>query len=212
MSDGLHLGNVISSNGKYDYIRKSVIDLYTRYNILSSRFSFCYPDLRYQLFKTYCVVPYGSQLWDFSNSSVAQYFTAWRKCVRKLWGLSPRTHGYLLPGICDDNVIEQQLHNRSLNFVRSCLHSTNSVLRICINRALNGSHSAISNTMAFLRHRYYLSSESLFMKSTSCIREAFRTRPEEQRISQIRDFAITRHSSNGEDMIVLDEILEFLCT
>ena len=26
-SDGLHLWNVISSNGKYDYIRKSVIDL-----------------------------------------------------------------------------------------------------------------------------------------------------------------------------------------
>ena len=80
----------------------AISDLNMRTNLLLSRFSFCTPEVRYKLFRSYCVIAYGSPLWDFDDPVVADYFTAWRKCVRRVWGIPYRTHCNMLPGICND--------------------------------------------------------------------------------------------------------------
>ena len=41
ITEGLHVGNTLSFDPKYNYVSKSVADLYTRFNVMTSRFSFC---------------------------------------------------------------------------------------------------------------------------------------------------------------------------
>ena len=124
------------------------LDLNCRTNVLMSRFSFCTPAVRYKMFKAQCVIAYGSPLWDFDSPSVSEFFVAWRRNVRRVWGLPPGTHTRLLPGICSDRGIEHQLLSRVVKFVRNASISTNSLLNYAVRLALHGSGSNLSNTMA----------------------------------------------------------------
>ena len=149
-ASGLHLGNLLGSNACRSSIRNSIRDLRVRTNVLMSRFSFCTPEVRYRLFKTQCLVAYGSQLWDFDDAAVADFYTEWRKAVRRVWGLPYRTHCNLLPGVCGDRAIESQMLSRSLNFIRSSLCSDNDLVRSCARQVCRGSGSPVSNTLSFM--------------------------------------------------------------
>ena len=118
-SQGIHLGNFLGMSSRRDCVTNAISDLYMRTNLLLSRFSFCTPAVRYKLFKTYCVIAYGSPSWDFDDPVVADYYIAWPKCVRRVWGIPYRTHCYLLPDICDDRDIETQLLSRSFGFLKT---------------------------------------------------------------------------------------------
>ena len=207
-AEGLHLGNLLGQRSGGNSICSAVRDLYSRTNVLLSRFSFCTPDVRYKLFKAHCVIAYGSQLWDFQGSFVNDYFTAWRKCVRRVWGISNMTHCNLLPGICHDNDVEFQLLSRSLNFIRNAVISKNLILRRCGELALRGSSSHVSNTVGKLCDD--LSVERHFTALPSNLGDAhplvcWRT-------GAIRNFAMGRNSASTEDRAIIDQILCYLCT
>ena len=87
VDEGTHLGRVISSRDRNISIQAPIRDIYSKFNMLLSKFSFCSPEVRYKLFNTYCVTAYGSPLWNFEHSAIRQYYVAWRKCVRRVWGI-----------------------------------------------------------------------------------------------------------------------------
>lgn len=208
VKEGTHLGRVISSDMTHDYVASSVRDLYARFNLVSSRFKHCSPDVKYHLFKSYCVIAYGSQIWDFQAKKVCQYFVAWRKCVRRLWGIPNTTHSDLLPGICRDAPIETQLLSRVVNFVRNCAASSNELVALSCKLCMMGTSSAVSNSIVYIAHKYSLSRE-FFMLRLGGIPNM---NPEETAITgAIRDFAMAKlHNSAERDEI--DEILKVLCT
>ena len=45
-----------------------------------------------QLFSSFCLDAYGSQLWNFDLKMVEPYYVSWRKMVRLLWNLPRTTH------------------------------------------------------------------------------------------------------------------------
>ena len=45
-----------------------------------------------KLFKQYCYSYYGAPQWELYSKSVANICIAWRKALRQLRGLVPRTH------------------------------------------------------------------------------------------------------------------------
>lgn len=205
---GLHLGNIISMNSRVDSVRSAIHDLYHRTNVLLSRFSYCTPDTRYKLFKSYCVIAYGCPLWDHSHSIVNEFYTAWRKCVRRVWGLSNMTHCALLPGICMDRSIEHQMLSRSINFIKNSYSSENLLVKNAILCAMKGSNSAVSRTIAvicdkFNVNRINIANGSFYIPyinwSTSVT-------------GAIRDFSQSVHAARGPDRQILNEILVHLCT
>ena len=127
------------------------------FNSMMSVFGSLSCDLKYRLFKTYCMPLYGSVLWDFSDKGADYFFTQWRKSIRKLFNLPNTTHCNLLCHICHDIPIEHQLFARVQKFFVKLGNSDNSVLNLCFKSALNGSMSKVSNT---LNHMSYLLKES----------------------------------------------------
>ena len=59
---GIHLGNILGRNAYQLSVENAVRDLRVRTNVLMSRFGFCSSDVKYRLFKSHCVIAYGSQL------------------------------------------------------------------------------------------------------------------------------------------------------
>ena len=58
-------------------------------------------NVKCNLFKQYCCSYYVAPLWDLQSKSVGTICTAWRKALRKLWGLTPLTHGDFIALLSD---------------------------------------------------------------------------------------------------------------
>ena len=77
-------------------------------------------NVKSQLFSTFCLDAYGSQLWLFLNNSVKLYYTAWRNVIRKAWCLPFTTHCRFLHTINNFLPIDVQLEKKCLKFLHSC--------------------------------------------------------------------------------------------
>ena len=51
-------------------------------------------DVKYKLFQAYCTSLYGCELWNLSSNDLVDLCTAWRKGIRRVWGVPPDTHCY----------------------------------------------------------------------------------------------------------------------
>ena len=116
---------------------------------------------KYKLFKTYCMPLYGAQLWDLDCKYVDKFFVSWRKAIRRLFKLPYTTHRCLLPPLCHDQTVEQQIHQRSVSFINSISQSNNPIVSCCYKLAMSGSHSSISNNLSFLSYFYRVPRECI---------------------------------------------------
>ena len=151
-----HLGNIIGNVKQVDIVQNIVNELKTKTNMVKFQFKNLPPDLIYSLFKTHCMPLYGSQLLDLSNiRAITRLFVAWRKAIRYILGLPPRTHSHLLHLICHDHPIEHQMHCRFVKFYRALCSSRNKVVIKCCELIRNGSNSPVSNSLSHVAH-YFL--------------------------------------------------------
>ena len=97
---------------------------------------------------------YGSQLWDYSTNAPEAFYTAWRKCLRRIDGLPNTTHKIILPVLWDVKPIHVQLHKR---FVNKNAKTENEIIKICHNLKMQGSSSAVSNSASHISFLYNIS-------------------------------------------------------
>jgi len=64
-------------------------------------------------------------IWDLARDKMADFCTAWRKGVRRVWNMPPDTHCYILPLLCKCLPVYYEVCRRSVNFLRTCIsHSS----------------------------------------------------------------------------------------
>ena len=107
-----------------------------------------------QIFKTHCCTFYGSVLWYFNSEGFAKICTTWNKGVRTILKLPIRAHTYLLGPLLNQQNIHEQLYVRSVRFLYTMYHSSNSIVRTVFNNALYNSNSCIGYKIAYFRNVY----------------------------------------------------------
>ena len=143
---------------------------------------------------------YGSVLWDFSSRYINSFYTTWRKCIRRLFGLPARTHNALLPCICNDMPPEGQLHTRFLNFMMTNLASNNSCVKLCSTLSVSGSGSAAGKSLNHICSIYNINKYTLTKQTrTRCnttVHDFYNDLTEENGVSAgaIHDLLIIRGS------------------
>jgi hypothetical protein len=167
-----HLGNIVGPNSNLRNIKRSVNLFNARVNELLSVFSHTNIDVKYHLFKTYCMPLYGSQLWDVSHKDIELFYVAWRKAIRRLFNLPYKTHCVLLSHICRDESIDVQIRCRIVKFINniSSCAIDNSCVRIAYNLMLDGSGSSVCNSMSDLSQKLNVDRYSLYNVSHSDVR------------------------------------------
>jgi len=92
---------------------------------------FCERDalVKFKLLRSYCSDFYGSVLWDLSHSYVEDVCIAWRRGLRRVWGLFPRTHSALIAPLCGFLQLKVELACRCAGFINKCLRSGNHIVR-----------------------------------------------------------------------------------
>jgi hypothetical protein len=151
-----HLGNFLGKDCGNKAIKHSIGDFYARFNAMYSKFKMCTHEIKYKLFKSFCMPLYGCVLWNFSNKVIETFYTAWRKCIRTLFGIPQRTHCNLLPYICNDQPVDLALDKRIVKFVSSLSQSSNDVVLLGFKLLLNGSDSTLCKNLLNLCHKYHV--------------------------------------------------------
>ena len=196
-----HLGNIIGPRINNEDIKKLVNDFYSRFNILYSMFNHVPINVKYFLFKTYCMPLYGSQLWDFSSNNVNSFYVAWRKCIRRLLQISNLTHNNLLNVLCDDLPVDTQLHKRFLRFAHGIFCSSNSCVNICGRVSINGSGSDFCKSLNFISYKYKICKYDL-SNSISSISSSV-----ENYVNVHSDWNVLQSANNIFDFICMREEL-----
>ena len=168
--NSMHLGVLIGNNVENSEISNVISHFVGRVNGIIAYFSSAHSNVKYQLFKTFCMSLYGSPLWDFSGKNVSRFWTTWRKCLRRLLGLPPRTHNVLLPLIVGDHCVETQLHARFVNFFSGALKSSNMLVQLCARLALHGSCSSVCNSLTYICNKYNIARYDVFSEGTATVR------------------------------------------
>ena len=70
-------GNLVRSGGSDKNIKGKLSELFVHVNDIISVFVKASYKVKYQLFKIYCVPPYGSMSWDYSHISFGKLYITW---------------------------------------------------------------------------------------------------------------------------------------
>jgi hypothetical protein len=199
------------SNGTNAFIRS--------FNAVNRLFYSVHHEVKYNLFKCYCMSLYGCTMWDLQSKAVENFYTQWRKCIRILYNLPSRTHNRFLNVINNEIPVNLQLFRRHIKFVQNIFKCNNKVINVCADLALSGSCSTLCNNMNYISHVLEFDKNIIkqpyfnlnlhifqFMKNNSVsINDAVK-------IGNIKDLLLLRDQSNAIlNCYEINEILETLC-
>lgn len=143
----IHLGSHIGSGSDQENIKKAITDLTVKTNFLVNTYRFCDIDVSCYLFNTHCSSFYGAPIWNLNITE--SLCIAWRRCIRRLLKLHPRTHSRYIPFIIGRLDLRTQFYVRCLKFWNSAILSKNEVLSLCARVAMHQTSS--SNVALTLR-------------------------------------------------------------
>ena len=78
------LGNTLCSTNKNALSLNTVNDLYCRVNNILADFPHYDCKTLSVLFRTHCINVYGSQIWAYSKYYLNEFYTTWKKAIRRI--------------------------------------------------------------------------------------------------------------------------------
>ena len=87
----MYLGNTLYNNIYKTKIDELVCDFERRSNHIIHNFSMCDSFTLKHIFSTYCECFYGCELFNFTKPYMSKLYISWRKIIRYIFRLSPRT-------------------------------------------------------------------------------------------------------------------------
>ena len=142
MSDtAVHLGHTITSNDRDNITKSAKSSFWKSFNILIAEFGKLSPFVISKLFNQYCCSFYGSPLWSISGAAVQALCVDWRKALRSMWRLNPRTHCDLITALSSQIPLIVSLKKRFAKFINRCLSSHNTTLQFISCVAINNPFS-----------------------------------------------------------------------
>ena len=86
----------------------------------------------------------------YKTGVVEEFYTTWRKGIRKLFNLPVYTHCNMVPLLADCLPIHIQIMNQMVRFTHSCLKCNNTCLKMLSHLALQGSGSCMSKSFNYI--------------------------------------------------------------
>ncbi len=214
----IHLGVPFGENIGELQMTQLIADFTKRVNCTIGTFGKAHSEVKYKLFKAYCMSLYGCSLWDLSSKHVDRFYVAWRKSIRRLLLLPARTHNALLPIICNDKSVDAQVHSRFVSFMCAVLNSSNQCVRICGQLSLGGSRSNVCNSINYVCQKYKVNKYSLSQTGAvrACISahaETVNSRGDLITAGCVKDLIVLREQHNTAfTSTEINQLITFLCT
>ena len=154
-----YIRTTLYSDVKLKHTPDVVRDLTVSLNNMLADFSFVDSSTLSRLFDSYCMNLYGSQLFRYNDiKSMELLYVTWRKSIRKIWKISPRSHCNLLHHINSCDSIDNIMEKRCIKFIWNLMNSDT----ILFDRTVKHSLSMLSNTLG-KNIRYFMFKYGIYM-------------------------------------------------
>jgi hypothetical protein len=215
-----YLGHTLHADRNNPHIEDIKRDFVSKFNAFIGDFSQVSSEINQRLFYTYCMSMYGLNICDFESNAMNSLYTEWRKCVRRVLRVPPRTHSVLLCHILQSLPPEVIFMQRFLQFFFAGYNSHNETVNFVFKQSIC-SKSRIGNN---LKH--------IMNKISICVCDATKHKPDflcrkvsdcwfslcnEHDIAvghQIRELMLMRDSIYNDvlNFSQCQEIINYLCT
>ena len=121
-----------------------------------------------RLFHNYCTSMYGCELWSLNTDRINDLSIAWRKGLRRVWGVPYDTHCYLLPLISQCLPVFDEICRRSMNFITACCTHTSVLVRSVANHGLIARYNSfIGQNALFCTQRYKCTFDDIYCRRSN---------------------------------------------
>ncbi len=96
-----YLGHTVINDINDSLVKPVINDFNVKVNTFLAYFNDVACDIKNKLFKQHCTRFYGSHLCALFDREIEDFYIAWRKAQRRVWGLPYMTHCRLLPHVTD---------------------------------------------------------------------------------------------------------------
>lgn len=159
-----HLGHIITSqcSDSVDIAERKKCFIGQVNNLLCN-FSKLDSLVKCKLFNSYCSNYYGAELWDLDDVAIESFCVAWRKGMRRVWGLPADTSCDIVYLIAGCIPIYDELCRRFVNFTYTALNCGSNFVNFVVRHALLSSpaKSPIGRNVISCLLRYDISLDSL---------------------------------------------------
>ena len=210
-----HLGNTLQCNNtmQMDCALKRG-KFIGKLNALSQEFHYVRPDIYVRILNLFTTSFYGSSLWNHNSRDCEKFFTSWNVAIRHCFGVSRKTHRYLIEEISQSYHPQVMMSSRLVSFHSSLISSNKFPVRFLARLKENDQRSVLGQNLAIIRKICggKIPSKNLVKRTMK-----YFPIPEEQkwRVSIIRELLDCREGSRKVLNFTSTEIgdmLEFLCT
>ena len=169
------------------------------FNKLHFSYANVQPCILSNLFKSFCTSYYGSSLWSFSSEGFRKITTLWNIAVRKIFILPNTTHKHLLGPLLNQPHIVDQLFRRNVCFLYSLRYTSNDIINVCFNNAIDNAHSIIGGKISYLRDKFHVNFFEVGLRIISI------------QISNLKNLLSIRSGNSTIDYLNIDEINYMIC-
>ena len=143
----VHLGHTVSSDKRSQIVKSATGSFWRGFNLFLSNFESLCSSMKSKLFSQFCCSFYGAPLWELNSVAVHALCVDWRKALRSLWKVSPRTHCDVITALSDQIPLMISLEQRFMKFINKSLSSSNSFVKLISQLAVRKPH--------VVHHNYY---------------------------------------------------------
>ena len=150
-----YLGTTWYYDVKLKHTPDVVRDLTVCLNNLFADFSFVDSSTLSKLFDSYCMNVYGSQLYIYNDiKSMELLYVTWRKSIRKLWKISPRSHCNLLHHNNSYDPIINIMEKRCIQFIWNLMNSDTILFNRTVKDSLSMSSTTLGENIRYFMFKY----------------------------------------------------------
>ena len=213
-----YLGHKIFTDRTNPLVEGVVKDFNCKVNSVISDFSGISSFVKHKLYEKYCTSFYGSNFIDYSSCAIDTLCKQWRKAMRRILHVNPRTHSRFLPHIVDTPPVHVTLMQRFVKFFYSGIRSKNNIVNFIFENALF-SRSRLGSNIKYILLSYcnvkpalnhnvnYLCKSIYDSWLSSCSEEDIRISGQINELISHRDCIVP----NGFNLEDTNDIIEFLC-
>ena len=172
-----HIGHVISNEGdlvQFESIRKQIPE---KCNAVNRTFGILFAECKSRLFKSQCCSLYGVELLDLMSDEFQKIKVQWRKSIRYMINLHPRTHNDLLPHVIDGPNVESIIYSRMQCFAKKGLSHDNAFISYFFKNCLMNMHSYMSRNVNTTLRRHNITHRELLTRSEAWLKRRCKATP-----------------------------------
>jgi hypothetical protein len=167
-----YLGHMIyndRNNPMTEYVKK---DFITKANVCLNDFGAISSPIKHTLMERYCYAFYGVTLCDYDSIGFKEICTEWRKIMRRVWRVPPRTHCNLLPHIAECTPPDVFLYQRFTGFYFYGITSCNPIVCNMFNNSIFYP-TRMGNNMRHVLEKIDLTTSHINLLCVSNIKKSF---------------------------------------